>query len=75
VKGELTIIFDQEEAERVVTLVLGLDERLFCMEQQLETLLEKVNGSEHGQKSRNRRRSPVSGAGNADASGPDKDGA
>jgi hypothetical protein len=75
VKGELTIIFDEEEAEKVVTLVLGLDERLSLMEQQMETLLEKVNELQHGQKSRNRRGSPVSGAGDADASGSDKDGA
>ena len=74
-KGELTIIFDQEEAEQVVTLVLGLDERLSFMEQQIETLLEKVNELQHGQKPRKRRRSPVSGAGDADASGSDKDGA
>jgi hypothetical protein len=72
VKGELTIIFDEEEAQRVVTLLLGLDERLSVMEQQIETLLEKVNGSEYGQKSRNRRRSPVSGASDADAPESDK---
>jgi len=65
VKGELTIIFDEEEAERIVTLLLGLDERLSFMEQQLETLLEKVNELQHGQKSGKRRRSPVSGAGDA----------
>ena len=41
-KGELTIIFDEEEAEKVVTLLLGLDERLSFMEQQMETLLEKL---------------------------------
>tara|TARA_Y100000004_G_C8829704_1_gene375611 strand:+ start:534 stop:755 length:222 start_codon:yes stop_codon:yes gene_type:complete len=73
VKGELTIIFDEEEAQRVVTLLLGLDERLSVMEQQIETLLEKVNGSEHGQKSRNRRRSPVSGVSDADAPESDKE--
>jgi hypothetical protein len=73
VKGELTIIFDEEEAQRVVTLLLSLDERLSVMEQQIETLLEKVNGFEHGQKSRNRRGSSVPRASDADAAEPDKE--
>ena len=64
-RAQITLNFDEDEAEQVVTLVLGLDERLSFMEQQLETLLEKVNELEHGQKSGKRRRSPVSGAGDA----------
>jgi hypothetical protein len=64
-RAQITLNFDEDEAEQVVTLVLGLDERLSFMEQQLETLLEKVNELEHGQKPRKRRRSPVSGAGDA----------
>jgi len=57
-RAQITLNFDEDEAEQVVTLVLGLDERLSFMEQQLETLLEKVNELQHGQKPRKRTKKP-----------------
>ena len=42
-KTKLTLYFDEEQAQEVYELVLGLNERLDRMDQSLSTLLEKVD--------------------------------
>ena len=57
-KTKLTLYFDEEQAQEVYDLVLGLNERLDRMDQSLSTLLEKVD--ELGKPTKRRRSTDAS---------------